>query len=99
MKKDLVQEFKISLKNRFSALENVDENNTDINELNHIITNSLVETSTKYKENSERSKKLSQETKDLMKRRRDMKTPTNAREKIEAVELNNLIRKKQRQDF
>ena len=77
----------------------MDENNTDINKLSHIITNSLVETSTKYKENSERSKKFSQETKYLMKRRRYMKTLTTAREKIEAVELNNLIRKKQRQDF
>ena len=77
----------------------MDENNTDIIELNHIITNSLVKTSTKYKENSARSKTLSQETKDLTKRHRDIKTPTNAREKIKAVELNNLIRKKQRQDF
>ena len=37
------------------------------------------------------SSKLSAETKNLMKKRRDLKAPTNAREKIEAAELNKPI--------
>ncbi|XP_068215906.1 uncharacterized protein [Palaemon carinicauda] len=43
--------------------------------------------------------KFSEDTKNLMKKRRNLKPPSTEREKIEAAELNKTLQKKQREDL
>ena len=67
--------------------------------MNNNITEPLIGAGKKWKSSTKRNSKFSEETKNFMEKRRNLKTPTTAKEKIEATELNKLIRKKQRNDL
>ena len=100
--KQIVNEFKIDLQNRYAALEEQqdDSNNSiSLNDMNNNITEPLIGAGNKWKSSTKRNSKFSEETKNFMEKRRNLKTPTTAKEKIEATELNKLIRKKQRNDL
>ena len=102
MCKQIVNEFKIDLQNRYAALEEQqdDSNNSiSLNDMNNNITEPLIGAGKKWKSSTKRNSKFSEETKNFMEKRRNLKTPTTAKEKIEATELNKLIRKKQRNDL
>ena len=89
----------MELENRYKALEEDPNNSNDVTDLNDNIITPLTETAKKYQTKAVSEKeKFSEETRDLMKKRKNLKTPTTAREKIEAAELNKTIRKKQRND-
>jgi len=99
--KQFINEFKLDLRNRFAPLEDPQEVNNitdNINDLNNNIIEPLISAAINWKDTSTKVEKFSEETKDLMNKRRNLKAPTTAREKIELAELNKLIRKKQRQD-
>ena len=95
--------FQIELKNRYEILESLEDqsNNEDILEnLNNNIINPLKEVAKKFKDrHSPHNSKFSEETKKLMKKRRNLKPPTTTREKVETAELNKTIQKKQREDL
>ena len=100
--KQIVNEFKIDLQNRYAALEEQqdDSNNSiSLNDMNNNITEPLIGAGKKWKSSTKRNSKFSEETKNFMEKRINLKTPTTAKEKIEATELNKLIRKKQRNDL
>ena len=100
--KQIVNEFKIDLQNRYAALEEQqdDSNNSiSLNDMNNNITEPLIGAGKKWKSSTKRNSKFSEETKNFMEKRRNLKTPTTAKEKIEAMELNKLIHKKQRNDL
>ena len=100
--KQIVNEFKIDLQNRYAALEQQqdDSNNSiSLNDMINNITEPLIGAGKKWKSSTKRNNKFSEETKNFMEKRRNLKTPTTAKEKIEATELNKLIRKKQRNDL
>ena len=100
--KQIVNEFKIDLQNRYAALEEQqdDSNNSiSLNDMINNITEPLIGAGKKWKSSTKRNSKFSEETKNFMEKRRNLKTPTTAKEKIEATELNKLIRKKQRNDL
>ena len=102
MCKQIVNEFKIDLQNRYAALEEQQDdshNNISSNDMNNNITEPLIGAGKKWKSSTKRNSKFSEETKNFMEKRRNLKTPTTAKEKIEATELNKLIRKKQRNDL
>ena len=67
--------------------------------MNNNIIKALVGEAGDYIAQNTPSSRLSAETKNPMKKRRDLKKPTNDREKIEAAKLNKLISNKQRQDM
>ena len=97
-----MNEFKIDLQNRYAALEEQqdDSNNSiPLNDMNNNITEPLIGAGKKWKSSTKRNSKFSVETKNFMENRRNLKTPTAAKEKIEATELNKLFRKKQRNDL
>ena len=99
--KQIVNEFKIDLQNRYAALEEQqdDSNNSiSLNDMNNNITEPLIGAGKKWKSSTKRNSKFSEETKNFMEKIRNLKTQT-AKEKIEATELNKLIRKKQRNDL
>ena len=72
--------FQIELKNRYEILESLEDqsNNEDILEnLNNNIINPLKEVAKKFKDrHSPHNSKFSEETKKLMKKRRNLKPPT-----------------------
>ena len=96
--------FQIELKNRYEILESLEDQNNDNDEnyltnLNNNIVIPLKEIAKKFQDrNIYQYNKFSEETKDLMKKRRNLKPPSSMREKIEAAELNKTIQKKQRED-
>ena len=99
-----LREFKLDLKNRYAALEededqNSNSSNTCVNDLNYNIVKPLADAARNWSENSKKPDKFSEETKNLMKKRKTLRTPVTDREKVEIVELNKLIRKKQKQDL
>jgi len=89
--------FKIELSNRFSTLEEL-EGEEDINSRNKILTEIIRETA---KEIADIKKKsiISEETKLLTKKRREMKEDKNYVKRVEYIELNKTIRKKIREDI
>ena len=100
--KQIVNEFKIDLQNRYAALEEQqdDSNNSiSLSDIINNITEPLIGAGKKWKSSTKRNSKFSEETKNFMEKRRNLKTPTTAKEKIEATKLNKLIRKKQRNDL
>ena len=91
MCKQIVNEFKIDLQNRYAALEEQqdDSNNSiSLNDMNNNITEPLIGAGKKWKSSTKRNSKFSEETKNFMEKRRNLKTPTTAKEKIEATERN-----------
>ncbi|XP_042857719.1 uncharacterized protein LOC122244004 [Penaeus japonicus] len=95
-------EFKLDLQNRFAVLEELqggNNNGVNVNDLNNNIIEPMIAAGKTWKSSSKRVEKFSEETKNLMDKRRNLNAPTNAREKIELAELNKLIRKKQREDL
>ena len=100
--KQIVNEFKIDLQNRYAALEEQQDNSNNsisLNDMINNITEPLIGAGKKWKSSTKRNSKFSEETKNFMEKRRNLKTPTTAKEKIEATELSKLIRKKQRNDL
>ena len=95
--KEHVQSFKLELKNRFRIL--TEQDSTNINELSSKMTTSIIEVASTFKPMGKQPiSKISDETKNLMEKRRNLKPPTTTREKIEEAELNKLIKKKRRED-
>ena len=95
--KQIVNEFKIDLQNRYAAQEEQqdDSNNSiSLNDMHNNITEPLIGAGKKWKSSTKRNSKFSEETKNFMEKRRNLKTPTTAKEKIETMELNKLIRNK-----
>ena len=95
--------FQIELKNRFNILESLEDQSNDENSLDTMNKNIIVplkEVAKKFQSrNPSQNSKFSEDTKNLMKKRRALKPPSSAREKIEAAELNKTIQKRQREDL
>ena len=102
---NLKEQFKIQLKNAFEVLEeeNISINNNkseSVQNLNNNIVKQLIEIAELNGEPKQQTtSKYSPETRKLMEKRRNLKKPTSAKEKIEKAELDKLISKKQRQDI
>ena len=82
--KQIVNEFKIDLQNRYAALEEQqdDSNNSiSLNDMNNNITEVLIGAGKKWKSSTKRNSKFSEETKNFMEKIRNLKTPTTAKEK------------------
>ena len=94
----LVQDFQSNLEETLA--DKIDLTDTkDIETLNETLIKVLIETAEDHKEvNQRNNNKLSKETLDLMKKRKDHKVQTN-RDKIKMAELEKLITKKQREDI
>ena len=92
--KRLAPEFKIELKNKFSMLEEL-EDTQNVQELNAAISNTILDATSALvgKCINRPDQKLSQKTKNLMKKRREMKISGNAHSKIEYIELCKTVRK------
>ena len=69
-----------------------------LDNINNNIICPILKIANKYKEKTHKPKMFSQNTFNLMEKRRKMKKPTTNREKIETAELNKLISKEQRKD-
>ena len=99
----LIPTFQIELKNRYEILENSEDQNNnenDLENLNNNIIAPLKEVAKKFQDRKPpHNSKFSEETKNLMRKRRNLKSPSTMREKIEAAELNKTIQKKQREDL
>ena len=95
--KNKATEFSLNIQNRYSVLNS--EENLDIDHINDQFTNIMKEAALEVGGKSERQKsdKLSVETRQLMKRRRNMRT-TSIRDKIELAELTKTINKKKKED-
>ena len=89
-------EFQLELKNRFTALQELD----DIDTLNENITETIQQTATSIaKQNTKRDKsRLSTQTRVLMKKRREMLKNT-ARDYIEYTEICKTLKKKAKEDI
>ena len=89
-------EFQLELKNRFTALQELD----DIDTLNENITEMIQQTATSIaKQNTKRDKsRLSTQTRALMKKRREMVKNT-ARNCIEYTEICKTLKKKVKEDI
>ena len=90
-------EFSLNIQNRYSVLNN--DENIDIDQINEQFTNIIKEAAIEVGGRKEKNKtgKLSNETKQLMKKRRNMKVGT-VRDNIELVELTKTINKKKKED-
>ncbi|XP_066943537.1 craniofacial development protein 2-like [Macrobrachium rosenbergii] len=92
----------IALKNRYEILENLEDQNSNENYLESLNNNIIIplkEVAKKFQNRKPyETSKFSEEAKNLMKKRRNLKPPSTVREKIEAAELNKTIQKKQHQD-
>ena len=95
--KERTEEFSLAIQNRYSQLEESDES---IEEMNDNFTKIVIEESLRVagKFGKNTRSKLSEETKDLLKKRRNMVVRTD-RDKIEAAELSKTINKKKNQDI
>ena len=92
------QTFEIELSNRFSALEEL-EDEEDIDSRNKILTEIIRKTAKEIAgTRKKKESKISEETKLLMKKRREMKEEENCIKRIEYTELNKTVRKKIRDD-
>ncbi|XP_066988287.1 uncharacterized protein [Macrobrachium rosenbergii] len=95
--------FHIELKNRYEILGNVEDHNSSENDLENLTNNIIIplkEVAKKFQNRKPSdNSKFSEETKNLMKKRRNLKPPSTVREKIEAAELNKTIQEKQREDL
>ena len=91
----------MQLKNAFEILEeNTNNNSESIQNLNNSIVKQLIKIAELNDEPKQQtSSKFTPETQNLTRKRRNLKKPTSAREKIEKAELDKLISKKQRQDI
>ena len=89
-------EFQLELKNRFTALQELD----DIDTLNETITETIQQTATSIaKQNTKRDKsRLSTQTRALMKKRRETEQNT-ARDCIEYTEICKTLKKKAKEDI
>ena len=88
-----VPAFQLQLSNKFQALEV-----EDINSLNKYITESVLEAAKDHSTIATKKRVFSQSTLQLMDKRRQMLNPITDRQKIELIELNKTVRKKQRGD-
>ena len=91
-------QFRLVLANKYAALEQEDEDNIDV--MNETITRLISEAAIEVGGKAPRQPvgKLSQETKDLIKKRQNMKV-SNSRDQIEFAELSKLINKKKVRDI
>ncbi|XP_066966027.1 craniofacial development protein 2-like [Macrobrachium rosenbergii] len=100
---DVLNQVNIELKNRYEILENLEDQNSyenDLENLNNNIIITLKEVAKRFQDRKPSdNSKFSEETKNLMKKRRNLKPPSTVKEKIEAAEPNKTIQKKQREDL
>jgi hypothetical protein len=92
-------EFQIQLRNRFSALDN---HSDDVNSYNRELTQIVVDTAYSIagcKKQHQKVDKLTDSTRQLLKRRREMKPKLQPKDKIEYVELCKTIRKQMREEI
>ncbi|XP_066952506.1 craniofacial development protein 2-like [Macrobrachium rosenbergii] len=84
-------------------LENLEDQTSHENDLDNLNNNIIIPLKEAAKKFQDRrpsdNSKFSEETKNPMKKRRNLKPPSTVREKIEAAELNKTIQKKQRGDL
>jgi len=93
------QTFETELSYRFSALEEL-EDKEDINSRNKMLTEIIRETAQEIAgTRKKRESKISEETKLLMKKRREMKEEESYIKRIEYIEPNKTVRKKIREDI
>ena len=95
--REKTEEYKLEVQNRYSLLADTEET---VEDMNDNFTKILKEASLSIAGKAHRStqSKLSEETKDLLKKRRNMKIRTD-RDKIEAAELSKIINKKKTEDI
>ena len=93
-----IRDFRLRIENKFSQLNDEAENDKD--EMNNNLTKILIESALEVggKVKSKVSGKLSQNTKDLIQQRKDMRIKT-TRDKVELAELSKTINKRKIQDI
>ena len=92
--KNSIHLFQIDLQNRYDALE-LHQNSDEVNNLSNLYKNileSLIEAAKEHRDvRPDRNNHFSEETRNLIKKRRQLRRPKTAREKVEFAELKKAI--------